>query len=160
MDLALAHTPGEVPDGEHVVPLGRAAVVREGIDVTLVSYAKTVGHCLQAADTLVAPRHRRRGDRPAHAQAARRRDACSRSVRKTGRVVVVHEASGLCGVGAEVAAILAEQAFDALKAPVARLTGPDAPAAASWALEQAAVPQAAAIAARAMTLVGTAASLA
>src|SRR3954470_1534990 len=52
MDLALAHTPGEVPAGEHVVPLGRAQVVREGIDLTIVSYAKTVGHCLQAADTL------------------------------------------------------------------------------------------------------------
>src|SRR6478752_1548087 len=47
MDLALAHTPGEVPVGDHVVQIGRAAVVREGADVTLVSYAKTVGHCLQ-----------------------------------------------------------------------------------------------------------------
>ena len=72
----------------------------------------------------------------------------------------MHEASGLCGVGAEVAALVAEQAFDALKAPVARVTGPDAPAAASWVLEQAAVPQAAAIAARAMALVGTTASFA
>jgi len=52
MALALAHTPGDVPAGEHVVPLGRADVVREGIDLTIVSYAKTVGHCLQAADTL------------------------------------------------------------------------------------------------------------
>ena len=66
----------------------------------------------------------------------------------------MHEASGLCGVGAEVAAFVAEKAFDALKAPVVRLTGPDAPAAASWVLEQAAVPQASAIAARAMRLLG------
>jgi len=66
--------------------------------------------------------------------------------------MVVHEASGLCGVAAEVSAFLAEHAFDALKAPVARVTGPDAPAAASWVLEQAAVPQAAAIATRAMQL--------
>ena len=55
--------------------------------------------------------------------------------------VVVHEASGLCGVGAEIAAIVAEKAFGALKAPVMRLTGPDAPAPSSYALEQAFVPQ-------------------
>ena len=82
----------------------------------------------------------------------RPRRRCGRSARKTGRVLVVHEANGLCGVGAEVAAVVAEHAFDALQAPVARLTGPDAPAAASWVLEQAAVPQGAAILARAMQL--------
>src|SRR5690606_32198286 len=47
MDLALGDLPGPVPEGEHLVPLGRAAVLRDGADVTLVSYAKTVGHCLQ-----------------------------------------------------------------------------------------------------------------
>src|SRR6478735_445939 len=131
MDLALAHTPGDVPAGEHVVPLGRADVVREGIDLEVIDL-----RTLKPLDTATL----------------------LRSVRKTGRAMVVHEASGLCGVAAEVAAFLAEHAFDALKAPVARVTGPDAPAAASWVLEQAAVPQAAAIAARAMTLVGATAS--
>jgi pyruvate dehydrogenase E1 component beta subunit len=63
------------------------------------------------------------------------------SARKTGRVLVVHEASRLCGVGAEVAAIVAEKAFRALKAPVARVTGPDAPAPASYVLEQAFMPR-------------------
>jgi deoxyxylulose-5-phosphate synthase len=75
------------------------------------------------------------------------------SVRKTGRLVVVHEANGNCGVGAEVAARVSERAFHALRAPVVRLTGPDAPAAASWVLEQAAVPQAPAIAEAAARLV-------
>ena len=64
------------------------------------------------------------------------------SARRTGRVVVVHEASRTCGVGAEVAALVAEQAFDSLKAPVRRLAGPDAPAPASYPLEQAFVPNA------------------
>jgi acetoin:2,6-dichlorophenolindophenol oxidoreductase subunit beta len=64
------------------------------------------------------------------------------SVRKTGRLIVVHEASGLCGIAAEIAALAATQAFAALRAPVVRITGPDAPSASSWALEQAAVPQA------------------
>lgn len=153
MDLALGFQAGEVPAGEHVVPLGRAATRREGRDVTLVSYAKTVQHCLAAAETLAGEgvsaevldlRSLKPLDEP----------AILASVRKTGRVVVVHEASRLCGVGAEVAALVAEHAFDALKAPLRRLTGPDTPAPASWPLEQAFVPQADAIAAAARELVG------
>jgi len=141
MDLALAHTPGPGPEGEHVVPLGQAAVLKPGHDVTLVSYAKTVGSCLQAAEQLAA-----------HGVDAEVIDLRTlkpldeatilRSVRKTGRLVVVHEAAAPCGVGAEVAAIVSERAFGALKAPIKRVTGPDAPAASSWVLEQAGVPQA------------------
>jgi pyruvate dehydrogenase E1 component beta subunit len=153
MDLALAHAPGEVPDGDHVVPIGKAAVLREGRDVTLVSYAKTVGHCLRAAEELAA-----------HEVSAEVIDLRSlkpideatilASVRKTGRLVVVHEANRLCGVGAEVAAIASEKAFAALTAPVVRITGPDAPAASSWVLEQAGVPQPGAIRDAALRLVG------
>lgn len=68
--------------------------------------------------------------------------AVLRSVRKAGRLIVVTEASGICGIAAEIAALVAGKAFDALRAPVMRITGPDAPTASSWALEQAAVPQA------------------
>ena len=64
------------------------------------------------------------------------------SVRKTGRLLVVTEASGVCGVAAEVAALAADKAFRALKAPVARLTGPDTPTPSSYALEQAYMPSA------------------
>ncbi len=144
-DMALLYQEGEVPeDPEHIVPLGKAAVRRAGMDVTLVSYAKTVPVCLQAAELL-------------HAQgiSAEVIDLRSlkpldeatvlQSVRKTGRLIVVHEASGLCGIAAEIAALAATKAFDALRAPVVRITGPDAPSASSWALEQAAVPQADAI---------------
>lgn len=144
MDLALAHTPGPVPEGEHVVPLGQAAVRRQGQDVTLVSYAKTVGSCLQAAEQLAA--------QGVEAEVIDLRTlkpldeaTILRSVRKTGRLVVVHEAAAPCGVGAEVAAIVSEKAFSALKAPIRRVTGPDAPAASSWVLEQAGVPQAEAV---------------
>jgi pyruvate dehydrogenase E1 component beta subunit len=80
--------------------------------------------------------------------------AIQASVRKTGRLLVVHEASGMCGVGAEVAALVAEQAFDALRAPILRLTGPDAPAPSSYVLEQAFMPQASAVAAAAARLMG------
>ncbi|MBT9458314.1 MAG: alpha-ketoacid dehydrogenase subunit beta [Burkholderiaceae bacterium] len=145
MDLALANTPGPmpgpVPEGEHVVPLGQAAVLKAGHDVTLVSYAKTVGSCLQAAEQLAA--------QGVNAEVIDLRTlkpldeaTILRSVRKTGRLVVAHEAAAPCGVGAEVAAIVSEKAFSALKAPIKRVTGPDAPAASSWVLEQAGVPQA------------------
>jgi len=73
-------------------------------------------------------------------------DTVLKSLRKTGRLVVVHEASGLCGIAAELAALVVTKAFSALRAPVVRLTGPDAPAASSWVLEQAALPQPEAVA--------------
>ena len=140
-DMVLGYQPGEVPEGEHVVPLGAAKVCRAGTDVTLVSYAKMVHTCVQAADALAAKSISAdvidlRSLKPLDEA------AILASARKTGRVVVVHEASRLCGVGAEVSAIVAEHAFSSLKAPVVRLTGPDAPAPSSWALEQAFVPQA------------------
>lgn len=138
-DIGLLHTPGEVPAGEHVVPIGKAAVLRQGADVTLVSYAKTVHKCLEAANALQ--------EQGVSAEVIDLRslkpldeETVLASVRKTGRALVVHEASAMCGVGAEVAAIVAEKAFSALKAPVIRIAGPDAPAAASFPLEQAFVP--------------------
>ncbi len=152
IDIALAHAEGEVPEGEHVVPLGRAAVRRPGEDVTLIGYAKTVDVCERAAQALA--------ERGVSAEVIDLRTlkpldeaTILASVRRTGRAVVVHEASRTCGVGAEIAALLAEHAFDALEAPVLRLTGPDAPAPASWPLEQAYVPQADAVAAAASRLV-------
>ncbi|HEX7646846.1 MAG TPA: alpha-ketoacid dehydrogenase subunit beta [Noviherbaspirillum sp.] len=153
VDMTLGYVPGEVPDGEHIVPLGKAAVKREGSDVTIISYAKMVGTCLQAAETLAA--------QGVSAEVIDLRslkpldeEAIVRSARKTGRVLVVHEASRMCGVGAEVAAIVADQAFDALKAPVVRITGPDAPAPSSYMLEQAFMPQPDAIVSAALKLAG------
>jgi len=153
MDLALSHTAGPVPEGEHLVPLGKAAVLRPGRDVTLVSYAKTVGHCLQAAQALDAQGV---SAEVIDLRTLKPLDEATvlASVRKTGRLVVVHEANGLCGVGAEIAALASERAFEALKAPVLRVTGPDAPAASSWVLEQASVPQPEAIVAAVRRLVG------
>lgn len=143
-DIGLIYTPGEVPDGEHVVPIGKAAIKREGSDVTLISYAKTVHTCLDAAVMLA--------EQGVSAEVIDLRslkpldeETILASVKKTGRAIVVHEAAGPCGVGAEIAAILAEKAFGALKSPVVRITGPDAPAPASYPLEQAYVPQAEAI---------------
>jgi len=143
-DIGLLHTPGDVPDGDHVVPIGKAAVRREGRDVTLISYGKTVLNCLSAAETLAAAGT---SAEVIDLRSLKPLDEATvlASVRKTGRAVIVHEAAGPCGVGAEVAAIVAEKAFVSLKAPVMRLTGPDAPAPASYPLEQAFVPDAARI---------------
>jgi pyruvate dehydrogenase E1 component beta subunit len=109
--------------------------------VTLVSYGKTVLNCLQAAETLQesgisAEVLDLRSLKPLD------EESVLASVRRTGRIVVVHEAAGPCGVGAEISAIVSEKAFTALKAPVVRLTGPDAPAASSFPLEAAFVPAA------------------
>lgn len=149
VDLALGYMPGEVYGDEYLVPLGKAAMRRAGTDITIVSYAKTVDNCLRAADALAAHGVQAevldlRSLKPLD------EEAILRSVRKTGRLLIVHEASRMCGVGAEIAALVAEHAFGALKSPVQRLTGPDAPAPASYPLEQAFVPQPDAIAAAAL----------
>ena len=150
-DIGLLFAPGEVPDGDHVVPIGKADIKREGSDVTLISYAKTVHNCLAAAAALQ--------ENGVSAEVIDLRSlkpldesTILASVQKTGRAIVVHEAAGPCGVGAEISAILAEKAFGSLKAPVIRLTGPDAPAPSSYPLEAAYVPQAEAIVAAATKL--------
>ena len=118
----------EVPDGEHVLPLGQARTVRPGGDVTLVGLSITVGTCLAAADELA-------GEGIAAEVIDLRTlvplDAAAvlASVRRTGRLVVVEENPGQLGWGAAIAAIAAEEAFGALAAPVARVSGGNVPAA-------------------------------
>jgi pyruvate dehydrogenase E1 component beta subunit len=147
-DMVLGYQTGEVPAGEHVVPLGKARLRRPGTDVTIISYAKTVLMCVQAAEELAA--------KGISAEVIDLRSlkpldeaAILASAAKTGRVIIVHEASRTCGVGAEVAAIVAERAFASLKAPVVRITGPDTPPPSSYVLEQAFIPQPARIVAAA-----------
>lgn len=126
---------------------------REGADVTLIGYAKTAPACQQAAAELAglgidAEVIDLRSIKPLDEATI----LCS--ARKTGRVVIVHEASRTCGVGAEIAALVADEAFSALRAPVRRLTGPDAPVAAAFPLKAAFSPQPQAIVATARSLVG------
>lgn len=148
IDIGLLYAPGEVPDTEvEPIPLGKARVLREGTDVTLVSYGKTVGVCAQAAEQLQeqgvsAELIDLRSLKPLD------EETVLTSVRKTGRLTIVQEASGLCGLAAELAALASTQAFESLRAPVLRLTGPDAPVASSWVLEQAVVPSVDAVVAK------------
>src|SRR5690349_16100096 len=116
---------GEVPEGEHVVPLGQARVARAGDDVTLVAYGAMVPVCLSAAEELDGEASCEvldiRSLRPLD------EDALLASAAKTGRVVIVQEAPRTAGFGAELAAILAEKAILDLHGPVLRVTGFDVP---------------------------------
>jgi pyruvate dehydrogenase E1 component beta subunit len=116
---------GEVPEGEHVVPLGEARVVREGDDVTLVAYGSMVPLCEQAADALADEASVEVLD----VRTLKPLDeaALLASAAKTGRVVIVQEAPRTLGYAAELAAILAEKAILDLHGPVLRVTGYDVP---------------------------------
>src|SRR6266702_1054658 len=115
---------GDVPEGEHVVPLGRARVVREGSDVTLVAYGSMVTVCGAAADALEEVSV---GVLDIRTLKPLDEDALLASAAKTGRVAIVQEAPRVCGFAAELAAVLAEKAMLDLQAPVLRVTGYDVP---------------------------------
>jgi pyruvate dehydrogenase E1 component beta subunit len=107
-------------------PIGRARVVREGDDVTVIAYGAMVARSLQAAD---AAARREVGAEVIDLRSLVPLDieTLAESVRRTGRAVVVHEAAMTLGLGAEVSARLMEEAFDSLEAPVQRVTGWDIP---------------------------------
>src|SRR5918996_1299357 len=126
---------GEVPEGEHVVPLGKARLVREGDDLTIVAYGAMVGVAERAADELDASVEvlDLRTLKPLD------EEALLASAGKTGRVVVVQEAPRTAGYAAEIAAILAEKAILDLRGPVIRVTGYDVPYP-YWKIEDAYMP--------------------
>ncbi len=149
--LAVWSVPGEVPDGEHLVPIGTASVVSEGDDVTLVSWGAAVARTVEAAERLAADGLSvevidLRSLSPLD------EDAILSSIAKTGRLVIVHDAVAPFGGGAEVAAVAASRGFDSLKAPVVRITPPFAPPPLPDVLQNAYYPQAEDIAARTLDL--------
>jgi pyruvate/2-oxoglutarate/acetoin dehydrogenase E1 component len=127
----------EVPDGEHVVPLGQARVACEGEDVTLVAYGAMVPLCERVADALAAEAAIEVLD----LRTLKPLDESSllASAAKTGRVVIVQEAPRTAGFGAEIAAVLAEKAILDLRGPVLRVTGYDVPYP-YWKIEDAYMP--------------------
>ena len=148
----LYRTKGAVPTGEHLVPLGRADVKREGTDVTIVTWSRDVLLSLEAAAKLA--------DLGIAAEVVDVRslvpldkEKILSSVRKTRRCLVVHEAIKRGGYGAEIAAIVAEEAFDDLDAPPRRLAGVDTPIPHAQPLELGVVPQVADIVKAARELV-------
>lgn len=132
---------GPVPEGDEIVPIGEAAVRREGSDLTVVSYGAMVAPALEAADRLskdgievevIDLRTLLPFDRA----------AIFRSVEKTNRALVLHEDVKTLGIGAEISAVLVEERFDHLDAPVMRLTYPDTHPPFSHVLESANLPDA------------------
>ncbi len=138
---ALYGTKGEVPEDEFTVPFGKARIAREGTDVTLVGYGRQVNMLLRVADRLAEE------DDPISAEVIDLRsirpfdtETLVESVRKTHRAVVVQEQWRWYSVASEVAAIIQEQAFDDLDAPVERVSGAEVPAPYARNLEIAAFP--------------------
>src|SRR5918997_5838263 len=137
---ALYGTKGEVPDGDYQVPFGEARVVREGDDVTMISYGRQVNLLervadkLQEEDDVKAEVIDLRSLRPFD------EETIIESVKKTHRAVVVQEQWRWFGVASEVAAIIQDKAFDYLDAPVARVSGAEVPAPYARNLELAAFP--------------------
>jgi pyruvate/2-oxoglutarate/acetoin dehydrogenase E1 component len=135
--LMYRSTPGDVPEGDHVVPLGQARIARAGSDLTLIAYGAMVHVALRAAEELA-------GEADAEVVDLRSlkpldEETLLRSVAKTGRAVIVQEAPRTAGFGAEIAAILAEKAILDLRGPVLRVTGFDVPYP-YWQLEDAYMP--------------------
>jgi pyruvate/2-oxoglutarate/acetoin dehydrogenase E1 component len=135
---------GEVPDGEHLVPIGLANIVRPGTDVTVVAWQSMVHRALKAAERLAADGIEievidPRGVRPLDM------DTILASVRRTGRLVVVHEAPKPGNVASEVVSSVAESALEYLLAPIVRLCAADIPIPQNTRLEQLAIPSAEAI---------------
>lgn len=116
----------EVPEGDHAIPLGKARLVQEGKDVTVIAWGAMVREVVAAAEQL-------KGDKieleiiDLRTISPMDVEAVVQSIRKTGRGVIVHEAPKTCGFGAEIVALINEKALLSLQAPVERVTGFDVP---------------------------------
>jgi pyruvate dehydrogenase E1 component beta subunit len=140
-NLALYNTKGEVPDGDYVIDIGTAAVLKEGTDITLIGYSRMAAVALDVArrlesEGISAEVVDLRSLRPLD------RDTLATSVRKTSRAVVIEEDWLSYGVGAEIAATIQETAFDYLDAPVRRVAAAEVPLPYAKPLELAALPNA------------------
>jgi 2-oxoisovalerate dehydrogenase E1 component beta subunit len=118
---------GDVPAGDHVVPLGQARIARPGHDLSLFAYGLMTKHALEVAATVAGEGI---GVEVVDLRTLRPLDkeTILASVKKTGKALVVHEDNLTGGIGAELAAIIGEEAFEYLDGPVTRLGGPDIPA--------------------------------
>jgi 2-oxoisovalerate dehydrogenase E1 component beta subunit len=145
------HVKAEIPDGDYIVPLGKADIKREGEDITVVTYGTGVHWSLDAAAKVA-------GEGISVEVVDLRslipldRDAILESVRKTGKVLIVHEATITGGIGAEIAALVSSRAFEYLDAPVRRIASPDTPVPYAPTLEEYILPNAEKVAAELRSL--------
>lgn len=144
---------GEVPEGEYVIPLGQADVKREGSDATVVATAAMVHKALEAAGKLAAEGINVEVVDP-RSLSPLDEETILGSIRKTHRLVIVHEEVKFAGSGAEIAAMAAEKAFDYLDAPIIRVAAPLTPVPFSGVLEQEFIPSVDKIMAAVKTVAG------
>lgn len=138
-DMMLYFVPGPVSEEEYLIPIGKADVKRRGSDVTLVTWSKMLGAAMKAADSL-AEKGVEVEVVDLRTLAPLDKETILDSVRKTGRLVVLHEATRTGGLAGEICAIVAEEALSCLKAPFRRITAPDIPVPFSPPLEQFYIP--------------------
>jgi 2-oxoisovalerate dehydrogenase E1 component beta subunit len=117
----------ELPKGDYVVPIGKAAIRREGTDLSILTYGAMLYPCLEAAATLEKERGARAEVIDLRSLLPLDREAIVATARKTGKVMVVHEDTRTGGIAGEIAATINEEAFDHLDGPVLRVTAPDTP---------------------------------
>ncbi|HWQ74571.1 MAG TPA: alpha-ketoacid dehydrogenase subunit beta [Syntrophomonas sp.] len=122
----LLTVPGEVPEGEYVVPLGKADIKRAGSDITIVAWSWMAQKALTAAEELAKDGINAEILDP-RTLSPLDKDAILKSVAKTGKLVIVHEEVKTSGFGGEIAAIVCEEGFDYLDAPIKRVAAPDTP---------------------------------
>ena len=132
---------GEVPDGEHVVELGKARVHQAGDDLTIITYGAMTYTAEEAAQQVAERDGTSVEIIDLRTLAPWDREAVLESVAKTSKVIVLHEDTHTAGFGAEIAATIAEEAFESLDAPVVRVTSPDSPVPFAPSLEKAFLPQ-------------------
>jgi 2-oxoisovalerate dehydrogenase E1 component beta subunit len=118
---------GEVPDSDYTVPLGPARVTREGTDLTIYAYGMMHYYVLQAAETVATQDGIECEVVDLRTLAPLDRDTVIRSFKKTGKALIVYEDNCFLGYGAEIAAILSDEAFEYMDGPIRRLAGPDVP---------------------------------
>lgn len=138
-DMMLYFAPGPVPDEEYLIPIGKADIKRQGKDVTVVTWSKMLGVAMNAATQFS-----REGVEvevvDLRSLVPLDKETLLASVRKTGRLVVLHEATRTGGFAGEIAAIVMEEALSSLRAPLRRVTGPDIPVPCSPPLERFYIP--------------------
>jgi len=130
----------DVPEGEHIVPLGQAAIIREGSDVTIVALAAMVPRAMKAAETLAAEHRISAEVVDVRSLVPLDTTTIFKSVSKTGRLVTVEENPRLCGWGAEISSLVAEELFWDLDSPIVRVTTPHIPLPSADTLEDAVMP--------------------
>ena len=143
---------GEVPEESYAIPFGEANIVREGGDVTIVAIGRMVNTALEAAEELASSGTEVEVIDP-RTTSPLDTDTILESVENTGRLVVVDEANPRCSLAADIAGLVAQEAFGALRAPIQQVTGPHTPVPFADSLEDLFIPDAARVTAAVKTVV-------